>query len=192
MIQTTTEYIGRLINGIPYYVYGGLVSVFCICMVASITLYGWEKGLKQTLVALYVDYIFFVYCSTVIYRNASDVTGLDLTPFRTYTLYKSGSDFFLLEAILNVVVFSPIGFLGSYVFRSWQWWKVWFLGVAFSVSIETLQFFFQRGFCEFDDVMANSLGCLTGIGISQCFSKMYVQRMCDSDNGDNNKYTRRN
>lgn len=176
MIQTTTEYIGRLINGTPVYVYEGLVSVFCIYLVVSIALYGWKKGVKKTLVVLYLEYILLVYCSTVIYRCVSDVTGFDLTPFRTYTLYKSGSDFFLSEAIMNVVVFFPIGFLGSYVFRPWQWWKILFSGVAISVSIETLQFCFQRGFCEFDDVMANSLGCLTGIGIAQCFSKMYIAK----------------
>lgn len=176
MIQITAEYIGRLINGIPIYVYEGLVSVFGICSVVFITLCGWKRGVKKTLAVLYVEYILLVYCSTVIYRSFSDVTGVDLTPFRTYTLYKSGSDFFLSEAIMNVVVFFPIGFLGSYVFQSWQWWKVLFLGVTISVSIETLQFCFQRGFCEFDDVMANSLGCLAGIGIAQCFSKMYITK----------------
>lgn len=171
MTQTTTDYIGRLFNAIPIYIYEGLVSVFFICLFVSTALLGWKKGVKLTLIALCVEYIFLVYCSTVIYRSLSNVTGIDLTPFRTYILYKSGCDFFLSEAIMNVVVFFPIGFLGSYIFRSWQWWKVLFLGVAFSVSIETLQFCFQRGFCELDDVMANSLGCIIGIGLSGCMRR---------------------
>ena len=56
----------------------------------------------------------------------------------------------------------PIGFVAGFVFASKRWWKVILFGFGISVSIEAMQFFFKKGFAEFDDVMHNTLGCLLG------------------------------
>lgn len=42
------------------------------------------------------------------------------------------------------------------------WWKALLVSCGISVTIESLQFFFMRGFSEVDDVMHNTLGCLIG------------------------------
>jgi glycopeptide antibiotics resistance protein len=42
------------------------------------------------------------------------------------------------------------------------WWKALLIGGSISVTIESLQFFFMRGFSELDDVMHNTLGCILG------------------------------
>ena len=46
--------------------------------------------------------------------------------------------------------------------QSSAWLMVAIIGCGISVTIESLQFFFMRGFSEVDDVMHNTVGCLIG------------------------------
>ena len=66
---------------------------------------------------------------------------------------------------MNVVAFVPVGILFGCTFRSMTWWKVMLIGGGVSVLIETIQFYFKRGFSEVDDVMHNTAGCLIGYGV---------------------------
>lgn len=63
---------------------------------------------------------------------------------------------------MNVVVFVPVGMLLGMTFRSIKCWQVLAAGCLISVSIEIMQFLFNRGFAETDDVMHNTLGCMAG------------------------------
>lgn len=87
---------------------------------------------------------------------------------------------------MNVIVFIPIGMiLGSLLrvkgsglrngsllkvkgsstseaTKSMTWFVALMTGMIISVTIESLQFFFMRGFSEVDDVMHNTLGCILG------------------------------
>ena len=79
----------------------------------------------------------------------------------------------LIENIMNTIVFIPVGMiLGSLLrvkgsstseaTKSMTWLMVAIIGCGISVTIESLQFFFMRGFSEVDDVMHNTVGCLIG------------------------------
>ena len=68
----------------------------------------------------------------------------------------------LVENIMNVVVFMPVGILLGCAFRHMKWWKVLLIGGGISFSIEAMQYFFKRGFAEVDDMMHNTLGCVIG------------------------------
>lgn len=50
----------------------------------------------------------------------------------------------------------------GYVFDKIKWWQVLLAGMLISCGIESLQFLLKRGFAEFDDVLHNSLGALSG------------------------------
>ena len=66
---------------------------------------------------------------------------------------------------MNFVVFVPIGLLLGCTFRKILWWQVLLIVGAVSISIETLQFLYKRGFAETDDVMHDVLGCMFGYGL---------------------------
>ena len=66
---------------------------------------------------------------------------------------------------MNVVVFIPVGLLLGSAFKQMTWWKALLIGCSISVTIESLQFFFLRGFSEVDDVIHNMVGCLIGFGV---------------------------
>ena len=64
-----------------------------------------------------------------------------------------------------MIAFIPIGLLLGISFPNIKWWIVLLIGGAFSLLIETLQFFLRRGFAEFDDVWHNVLGCMVGYAV---------------------------
>ena len=159
------QYIISLYQDIPQEVYEGLLSVFCIGLVVFIAWKGFKTGLRYSAVLLLVEYIFLLFCSTVFFRTSGDTRQYDFHPFWSYDRPE-----LLIENIMNVVVFVPVGFLlgfriqdSSFTIRKAL--LVALMGCGISVTIEALQFFFMRGFSEVDDVMHNTLGCLIGFGV---------------------------
>ena len=171
MREQFRTYIVSLYQNIPTEVYEGLLSVFCLGLVIFIAWKGFKTGLRYSAILLLVEYVFLLFCSTVIFRATGETRQYGFHPFWSY----SRPDL-LVENIMNVVVFVPVGLmLGSLLrvkgsstseaTKSMTWLMVAIIGCGISVTIESLQFFFLRGFSEVDDVMHNTLGCLLGYGI---------------------------
>lgn len=161
-------YWNLLWRDVPLYVFKSLAVVFCIGAVVILAVKGFKGGCRYVSGLLLAEYVFLLYCSTVIFRSASSVRNYDFTPFWSYRAYFSGEDTTLLaENIMNVVVFVPVGLFLGLTFRSVSWFHALIIGACLSVGIEVLQFALVRGFAEFDDVMHNTLGCVIGYGISR-------------------------
>ena len=165
MREQFRQYIINLYQDIPQEVYEGLLSVFCMGLVVFIAWKGLKTGLRYSATLLLVEYVFLIFCSTVFFRTTSELRKYDFHPFWSYKAIEEGRADLLPENIMNVVVFIPVGLLLSIAFKQVTWWKVLLIGCGISVTIETLQFWFMRGFSELDDVMHNTLGCLIGYGI---------------------------
>lgn len=160
MREQFRQYIINLYQDIPQEVYEGLLSVFCLGVVVFIAWKGFKTGLRYSVALLLIEYIFLIFCSTVFFRTTSELRKYDIHPFWSYDRPE-----LLVENIMNVVVFVPVGLLLGIAFKQMTWWKAFLIGCSISVTIESLQFFFMRGFSELDDVMHNTLGCLIGYGI---------------------------
>ena len=154
------QYIFSLYKDIPQEVYEGLLSVFCLGVVFFIAFKGVRTGLRWSSVLLLIEYIFLLFCSTVIFRPTDETRQYDFHPFWSYDRPE-----LLVENIMNVVVFIPVGLLLGSAFKQMTWWKALLIGCSISVTIESLQFFFLRGFSEVDDVIHNMVGCLIGFGV---------------------------
>ena len=157
MREQFRQYIINLYQDIPQEVYEGLLSVFCIGLVVFIAWKGFKTGFRYSAILLLVEYIFLLFCSTVIFRSTGETRQYDFHPFWSYDRLE-----LLVENIMNVVVFIPVGLLISIAFKQMTWWKALLIGCGISVTIESLQFIFMRGFSELDDVMHNTVGCLLG------------------------------
>lgn len=165
MKEEFKAYILMLINSIPQGVYEGMLSILCIGVVVFLAWKGKNAGRYIARLAL-LEYIFLIYCSTVICRVVKVSRKYNFTPFWSYEKPE-----LFAENVMNVVVFMPIGLLSGFMFNgSWlkvksTWLIVLMTGLILSVSIEALQYFFNRGFAETDDVIHNTLGCMIGYGI---------------------------
>ncbi len=159
------QYIISLYQDIPKEVYEGLLSVFCIGLVVFIAWKGFKTGLRYSVALLLVEYIFLIFCSTVIFRTTGETRKYDFQPFWSYQAIQDNREDLLAENIMNVVVFIPVGLLLGIAFKQVTWCKALLIGCEISAVIELLQFFLMRGFSEVDDVMHNTLGCFIGYGI---------------------------
>lgn len=170
MREDIKSYADSLINDVPHSVYEVLLTLMCIGIILFLTWKGRRAG-RYIAGLLLVEYSFLLYCSTVIYRKALPEREFDLMPFWSYTAIQEGKEELLVENLMNVVVFVPVGLLlGFMVNGSWlkvkrAWLIVLMTGLVISVSIEAMQYFFHKGFAETDDVIHNTLGCMIGYGI---------------------------
>lgn len=77
------------------------------------------------------------------------------------------------SVIINFLMFVPLGYLIPLSFhRVNRWWMIVLLGFGFSLSIETMQILFHRGWFDVDDILLNSLGALGGYFV-------YKRIICD-------------
>ena len=159
MREQFRQYIINLYQDIPQEVYEGLLSVFCLGVVVFIAWKGFKTGLRYSAILLLVEYVFLIFCSTVIFRATGEISKYDFHPFWSYDRPE-----LLVENIMNAVVFIPVGLFLGIAFKQKTWWKALLVGYSISAVIELLQFFLMRGFSELDDVMHNTLGCLIGFG----------------------------
>lgn len=157
------DYIYLLIHSVPQTIYLILLAVLCIFSILLISFKGFGKGFKDVVAVLLIEYIVFLYCSTVIYRTVNLKGTHNFVPFWSYVEIINGTNLGLLQQnVMNIVVFLPVGVLGGGLFHKNAICKVAGIAAAISLSIETMQFVFQRGFSEFDDVFHNTLGGLIG------------------------------
>lgn len=163
MKEQIAEYVILLYRDIPIAVYEGLLSVLCFGVVVIIVCYGLKRGWSWIAGLLLVEYMLLIYCSTVVYRNCYESVGYEMRPFGSYAAIQDGRTELFAENIMNVVVFVPVGLFLSCVSHRLKWWIVLLIGIRISISIETLQYFFHKGFSEVDDVFHNTLGCAIGI-----------------------------
>lgn len=171
MGQDFERYWDSLWRDIPLSVFELLTVIFCIVSLVFFALKGFKDGWRYVFGLLLAEYVYLLYCSTVIFRYSNRKREYDFSPLWSYRSYFRGEDPMLLpENIMNIIVFIPIGLLLGISLRSMTWLRTLLIGAFLSVGIETLQFAFMRGFAEFDDLMHNTLGCVLGFGIYKVVS----------------------
>lgn len=160
MKEQLSNYAESLYKDFPVEVLGGVLLVLCVGVLIIVLFekFSWRKIARLIL----IEYVFLIYCSTVIFRIYSEERGFNLTPFWSYEAIINGDDILLPQIIMNIIVFIPIGILLCAMFAKGKLWKTIGLGCLLSISIEVSQFLFKRGFSEVDDVMHNTFGCLIG------------------------------
>ena len=166
----------QLINEVPHEVYVAILIVLCVGALILVGLYGFWKGLCYSLKLMFVEYVFLLYASTVIFRTVMNVRKYDFIPFWSYRAIMDGSEPQLLpENIMNVLGFVPVGVLAGAAFRGMSWLRALLIGAGLSVGIEVLQYVFKKGFCEVDDVMHNTIRCAIGYGSYLIIRKLFVR-----------------
>ena len=150
-------------------------SVLCIVMAIGFIAYRGQRMKRFVMGALAIEYYFLVLCSTVICRTAPVLKRVELKPFYNYVDIWNGVDFkrTLIEVLLNVALFVPIGFLlGGMMPKGFL--KVLLTGFLLSILIELLQLASERGLCETNDVIHNTVGCIMGYVAAMVLKKRFA------------------
>lgn len=70
---------------------------------------------------------------------------------------------FYTDLFGNLLLFVPVAFVVRFLFPRTKNWQVILFGFLLSVSIEVLQYVFEVGYSEIDDVIVNTLGTILGL-----------------------------
>lgn len=167
-IQYTIDRIHEVPSGVGI----GLLAVFCVGAVLSLSFLGIKRGWRWAAGLLLLELFLFLFCMAVVYRPVQETRHYDFAPFWSYRAIRAGINGMWVEVIANVVAFIPVGFLLGCAFRKMTWWKAAIICGAFSAIMETLQFVLKRGVSEFDDVFHNVVGCMIGFGIAYLIKKI--------------------
>lgn len=150
---------------IPVPVLIGLLLLSCVGVFFLLVFLGWKRGIRWSGRLLLLEYLTFILFLSFILRSSQGEHVANMIPFWSYRAILAGEQYVLVQVIMNVLAFIPVGLLfGCFLGRS-KWWMALLIGGGFSVLIEILQFVFKRGMAEFDDVFHNVLGCLIGYGL---------------------------
>ena len=167
MVRMTWQWLCLEIRVVKWYYW--LIAVILCCFVFLLS----KKKLSSKIAlvnGLLATYTFLIIVSTVMNRGVSSET-YNLVPFRTlWAFLLSGKKGGIPEAFLNMVLFSPFGFLNAIVVQSIYKNKTFLFrsiltiipGTMLSIAIETSQFIAHRGLCETDDVIHNTYGTIIG------------------------------
>jgi len=131
----------------------------------------WFLIFSRCALAVYVMAMLYLILLT---RSPGDVREYELRLFWTYqySLEQRAWDLFY-QGILNVGMFVPLGLLIRGSCRrwkgAWHFYRVMIPAVIFAVLIESAQFVFALGLCEFDDILHNTLGAVLGSSLFTAF-----------------------
>lgn len=137
-----------------------------------------QKKRMSVFLMLLVEYVFLMFCSTVICRETKYTHHLELMPFWNYhNVLNADRPTDYLEVLLNIMLYSPIGFLLGCLYK--RLLPSIMICILLSVVTELSQYVLHRGLCETDDVIHNTLGGLFGwfLYISLCRRLVKLMRL---------------
>lgn len=142
----------RLLD-IPWWYYAIAVLIGAVVWKA----WRWEGG-------LFVAYMFLVLAETVLIRKPFD--GQHFLPelfwsWKVWDIQKN-------QIVTNILMFIPVGILAGSMWK----WKGLLVAAGLSMGIEVLQLISQKGLCEFDDVIHNTVGAAIGVWIVMIIKMM--------------------
>lgn len=109
----------------------------------------------------------FVFVMTLFRRSIGTEFDFRAKPFESYYIaFVEGGIEVMLQIIVNIEMFIPVGFLLPCCFRIYEKYRyVLITAIIVSVSIELLQLIFKMGLFETDDIINNVFGTMIGLGI---------------------------
>ena len=140
------DYIIKL-NDIP-------IWFFILSLVAAITI---TVVTKKWTAGVLIGYVLIIVGETVLFRRTFVGSHFEPQLFWSYKVWSVQKE----QIIANILIFIPLGILAGSLWK----WKGILTGLVVSVAVELLQLVSQRGLCEFDDILHNTLGTFIGVFI---------------------------
>lgn len=152
-----------------------LFGVYCVTVKKLKVGQAQSVSKKEMFCALiFCIYVGMLLSGMLIDRQSDEKEWYMLTPFWSYmALYREWNIYLAIQIIVNVLVFVPWGILLPNIWAKAGRVNVLLLSIlAFSASIEVIQFIGKRGLFEFDDMFHNVLGAFIGYGIWRGWKKI--------------------
>lgn len=114
---------------------------------------------KRWICLLFLIYVAVLLQTAFFSREPGSRSGVDLTLFETWGTTPIEHAYF----IENILMYLPFGILAPMIWKRMRngWWCV-LAGGCSSMLLEFCQYLTQRGYCQLDDVLTNTIGAWIG------------------------------
>lgn len=112
---------------------------------------------KKWTAGVLIGYVLIILGETVLFRTSFSGQHFQPQLFWSYKVWSVQKE----QIIANILMFIPLGIITGSLWK----WRGMFAGIGASVAIELLQLTSQRGLCELDDILHNTLGTFIGVSI---------------------------
>ncbi len=151
--------------GVPKTVlYGSLFLLVVVSIVIIKNRFRLTDYIRNIVFLVLAELLFLILCATVVYRQSFGYYKINVIPYFDYIeRIKANKYYDVWEIYLNIALFIPIGLLLYYLYNISRWKECLLTCVCISLCIEFLQLLLQKGLCEVNDVIHNTLGCVIGM-----------------------------
>ena len=131
----------------------------------------------------------FIFVMTLFGRTIKRTHDSELIPFKSYTIgFLQGDVEMILQIVMNVVMYLPLGFLLPYCFELFEKYRnLLFMIIVSSSSIELIQYIFKLGLFETDDIINNVLGSTIGLLLYRLYCNVKVEMTLRTNINDSKK-----
>lgn len=89
---------------------------------------------------------------------------------------KLGFETFVVNILGNVLAFAPFGFLLPLIHKRYRrFFKIMFLSILFSLTVEAIQLYLKVGIFDVDDILLNTTGGLLGYIVFTICHAIYLR-----------------
>ncbi len=149
------------------------VILFGLIFLSLLYLENWKGAVQQKGPVIFVCKMLlsltcsFIFVMTLFGRTTEGNYDWELMPFESYyNAWTEGSMEIMLQILVNIAMYIPLGFLLPCCFRWFERYRhVLFVASVSSLLIELIQLIFKIGLFEVDDIINNILGAIIGIGL---------------------------
>lgn len=160
------------------YILLGVISLFAT-MVLSLffSAFSEKKWYKWVCCGAVMGYFLVVFCHTVLFRTSgSEPYGVVLVPFNSLKYAFQGNEEGFRTCFMNMLLFYPFGclFFGINKIKKHKGIIYFCIGLLISLLIETLQYIFNLGLAETDDLIFNTSGVIIAYYLCTLFERIII------------------
>lgn len=128
---------------------------------------------RKVIIIISTVYVWALMYMAIGARRIGSVRNIDFIPFNE----EGGFIYIVFYAIINLLIFLPLGMLLPELFRKMRKIKntVW-VGFTLSLCIEVAQYVLACGDSQTEDIIMNTLGCYVGYKLWNVFDKKRVHK----------------
>ena len=142
----------------PVAVMTGFIGMLVYAMICKKICHRIEKG-RMVAAFLFFTYVIMLLNITYFSREPGSRSRLDLQLFSTWDAWPQSRAYF----VENILLFLPFGVLLPAAVPSLRkGWCCVYAAFSTSMMLETVQLLTERGYCQLDDVVTNTLGAAIG------------------------------
>lgn len=155
---------------VNFYVFWCIVGISIFIFISYLAFRRFKVGKRELFVVTFVEYVILVLLLTVVFRETPTYPeGFQNSLLGDKTML-SGNLF--MEQSINILLFLPIGALLYLLLISHRLLYTVLFGFTVSIAIEIMQYVFNKGVADVEDVICNVIGLTVGAIISMTITKL--------------------